>query len=515
MRRHGLLLAGLLVVLCLVPAWAKVSLPAVFDNDMVLQQGMAVPVWGWADPGEQVTVAMQGQKVTTTADATGNWLVRLAPLKVVSSDELVVTGTNTVTFKRVAVGEVWVASGQSNMQWPLNMVKNAAAELRAATDTDVREFAVKRTVALQPQQDCEGVWEPSNPKDAGMFSAVGYFFARQLHKDLGVPVGIIHTSWGGTPAESWTSRPVLEANADFRYMLTKWDNMMQGYAKGVLAMVQEQAKWQAAAEQALAAGQPLPMPPTPTPPEDPRKNPWLPAGLYNAMIEPVIPYAIRGAIWYQGESNAGRAYEYRTLFPAMIEDWRQAWGQGDFPFLFVQLANFMQTRPEPAESAWAELREAQLMTLGLRNTGMATIIDIGDANDIHPRNKQEVGRRLALWAEATTYGKKLEFSGPLYRAMAVEGDAIRLSFYHTIGGLKAKGGKLTGFAIAGEDRSFVWADARIDGNTVVVKSPQVARPVAVRYAWADNPICNLYNGAGLPASPFRTDDWPGLTAPKP
>jgi len=515
MKRTLALLLGLLLCGALAPAQATVKLATLFQDDMVLQQGMEVPVWGTAAPGEQVTVTIAGKQATAVADVNGQWMARLPALEAGMPFTMVATGSdNSDTCENVAVGEVWVASGQSNMQMPVSGVMNAQREIRAARYPGIREFGMPRTVSVTPRRECKGYWEPCNPKNVVNYSAVGYFFARQLHRDLGVPVGIIHTSWGGTPVESWISRPVLEAEPTFRYLTANWDAAMQNYAKAVLDNAKQMSAWQAAAEQALAAGQPLPMPPTPTVPDDPRNNPWLASGLYNAMIQPVVGYAIRGVIWYQGESNAGRAYEYRTLFPAMIENWRQAWGQGDFPFLFVQLANFMDTKPEPGESAWAELREAQLMALRLPNTGMATIIDIGDAKDIHPKNKQEVGRRLALWAEATTYGKRQEYSGPLYRSMEVEGDAIRLHFDHTGGGLKAKGKALTGFAIAGEDRRFVWAQARIEGDTVIVRSSQVAKPVAVRYGWADNPVCNLYNGAGLPASPFRTDDWPGITAPK-
>jgi len=338
---------------------------------------------------------------------------------------------------------------------------------------------------------------------------VAYFFGRELHKELNVPVGLIHTSWGGTPAEAWTRREVLEADADFAPILKRYDDAVAKYPQAMEQYKQKLAEWKQAVEKAKAEGK--------KPPRRPRApfgpgNPHAPAGLYNAMIAPLIPYGIQGAIWYQGESNAGRAYQYRTLFPAMIKNWRDDWGRGKFSFLFVQLANFMKTKPEPDESAWAELREAQSMTLALPNTGMAVIIDIGDAVDIHPKNKQDVGKRLALWPLAGIYGKKLVYSGPIYKSMKADGNSIILSFDHAGGGLVAKGdGQLKGFSIAGADRKFVWADAKIEGNTVVVSSEKVSDPVAVRYAWADNPVCNLYNKEGLPATPFRTDDWPGVT----
>jgi sialate O-acetylesterase len=321
---------------------------------------------------------------------------------------------------------------------------------------------------------------------------VGYFFGRELHQKLDVPVGLIHTSWGGTAAEVWTSKRTLDATELLKPMVENYTKRMESYEKQMAGLKE-------AAEKAKAEGKPAPKAPN---------KPMMPSCLYNGMIANVLPYGIRGAVWYQGESNASRAKEYQTLFPAMIKNWREDWGQGDFPFGFVQLANYMTRREQPADSAWAELREAQTMTLSLPKTGMAVIIDIGDAKDIHPKNKQDVGKRLALWAQSQVYGKDVVYSGPMYESMKVEDGKVRVSFKHTGGGLEAKGGKLAGFAVAGEDRTFVWADATVDGKTVVVCSEKVAKPVAVRYAWADNPDCNLYNKEGLPASPFRTDDWP-------
>ena len=303
---------------------------------------------------------------------------------------------------------------------------------------------------------------------------------------------------------------MLESDPDFAPILKRYDDAVSRYPQARKEYEQKLAEWKQAVEKAKAEGTNPPR--RPGAPFGPG-SPYEPAGLYNAMIAPLIPYGIQGAIWYQGESNAGRAYQYRKLFPDMIKNWRQDWGEGQFPFLFVQLANFMKTRPEPGDSAWAELREAQLMTLSLPNTGMAVIIDIGEADDIHPKNKQDVGKRLALWALAKTYGKDIVYSGPIYKSMKVDDGKIILSFDHVGGGLIAKGDEqLKGFAIAGADRKFVWADAKIEGDTVVVSSENVSEPVAVRYAWADNPVCNLYNKEDLPASPFRTDDWPGVTA---
>lgn len=494
-------------------AHADVALPAVIGDHMVLQQGMNIPIWGTAGPGENVVITIAGQQVQTTADENGKWTVSLNPLEYGGPFTLRVTGSNSIVVHDVLVGEVWVCSGQSNMQMAVSRVNNAEKEIAEADFPNIRFFTVPRTVSDKPLDDTTGSWTACTPQTVPGFSAVGYFFGRELHKTLGVPVGLIHTSWGGTPAEAWTSLPALSAVPELRQLAQDWDERILAYPKALADYQKAHAQWEKAAQKARAEG--TKVPPEPKAPQNPATSPWRPAGLFNGMISPLIPFAIRGAIWYQGESNANRAYHYRTLFPTMIRDWRKHWGEGDFPFLFVQLANFMARKREPTESAWAELREAQLMTLALPNTGMAVIIDIGEANDIHPRNKQDVGKRLAAWALGTTYGKDVVISGPLYDSMTIEGNRIRLRFKHVDGGLVAKGGRrLKGFAIAGEDRKFYWAHAKIDGDTVVVRSFRVPKPVAVRYAWADNPECNLYNAAGLPASPFRTDDWPGVTAPK-
>jgi len=492
-------------------AFADVRLARIFSDHAVLQRGKPVPVWGTAEPGEKVTVEFRGQKISTVAGDTGEWRVTLKPMPAGGPFQMTVRGNNTVVLNDVLVGEVWVASGQSNMEWPVALSNNAEQEIAQANNPQIRLFVVPKAVADRPLKDLSGgAWQPCTSETVRNFSAVGYFFARELQRALKVPVGVIETAWGGTPAESWTSKPTLMAHPSLRYLLENWQRAEVDYPQALENYQKQLAEWERAAAQARAEGKPEPK--KPDPPQEPRTNPWKPSGLFNAMIAPIVPYAIQGAIWYQGESNAGRAYEYRTLFPAMIQDWREAWAQGDFPFLFVQLANFMAAKPEPGESAWAELREAQLMTLSLPKTGMAVAIDIGDANDIHPRNKQDVGKRLALNALAIAYGKKVVYSGPIYERMKREGNAIRLYFKHVDGGLTTLNGEpLKGFAIAGADRKFVCAEARIDGNTVVVSSPQVPEPVAVRYAWADNPVCNLYNRAGLPASPFRTDDWPGVT----
>ena len=496
-------------------ARADVKLSPMFGDHMVLQQGAPVPVWGTAAAGEQVTVTVGAQKATATADELGKWQVKLQPLTAGGPLDVTVAGKNTVTLRDVLVGEVWVCSGQSNMEWNVNLSGNPEQERAAANYPSIRMFTVKKAIAGKPAQTLEGSWEVCSPKTVGNFSAVGYFFGRELHKALNVPVGLVHTSWGGTPAEAWTERSALEADGDLKPMLDRWQGQMAQFNERLGRIPQLVEKWKGEAEQAEAQGRPVP-PMINLLPQDPRSSPHRPSGLYNAMIAPVVPYAMRGAIWYQGESNAGRAEQYRKLLPAMIKTWRTAWGQGDFPFLIVSLSNFMAVAPEPGDSDWAELREAQAMTAANDpSSGLAMAIDIGDANDIHPKNKQEVGRRLALAALAKTYKRNVPYSGPVYASMSVEGDKAVLKFKHADNGLAAKDGELKGFAIAGEDRKWVWAEAKVQGaDTVVVRSDKVSKPVAVRYAWANNPVCNLYNGAGLPAVPFRTDDWPGVTAGK-
>jgi sialate O-acetylesterase len=349
----------------------------------------------------------------------------------------------------------------------------------------------------------------------GGFTAAGYFFGRELYRNLQVPIGLIHCSWGGSSCETWVKRSLLEADPQYRGLLDQWDRVCATYdpEKAKAAYQVQLAKWKKTVEAAKAAGTAAPR--QPRAPGDPRTGQHRPANLYNGMLLPVLPFAIRGVIWYQGETNAGRAYQYRSLFPLMIKNWRDDWKQGDFPFYFVQLANFRAVKPEPSDSDWAELREAQTMTLKVPHTGQAVIIDIGDAVDIHPKNKQDVGKRLALWALAKDYGRDVVYASPMYKSMTTKGSRVTISFDHACVGLTTKDGTdAKGFAIAGADKKFFWADAKIVGDTVVASSPQVLQPVAVRYAWADNPVCNLYSKAGLPVCPFRSDDWPGITKGK-
>jgi len=506
-----LIVFGVLLLVNAGAALADVKLPAVISDNMVLQRNKKLSIWGWAEPGEEVMVSVSWHRMrwAVTAGDNGKWVFKMNSPKMGGPYEMTFSGKNTITLKNIMVGEVWVCSGQSNMQMAVKSSANAEQEIAAADYPDIRLFTVERKVAEQPQSDCVGNWTLCSPQTVPDFSAVAYYFGRELHKELDVPIGLIHTSWGGTPAEAWTRRGVLKEESDFAPILERYEDAVAKYPQAMEEHKQKVEEWKKAVEKAKAEGERTPRRPgTPLGPG----HPHSPSGLYNAMIAPLIPYGIGGAIWYQGESNASRAYQYRKLFGRMIQNWRKDWGQDKFAFLFVQLANFMAVKPEPADSAWAELREAQLMTLALPNTGMAVIIDIGDANDIHPKNKQDVGRRLALWALARTYGKELVYSGPIYKSMRIEGEKIVMQFDYVGGGLVAGGGgPLKGFAIAGADRKFVWADGKIDGDSVVVSSSEVSEPVAVRYAWADNPVCNLYNKEGLPASPFRTDDWPGIT----
>jgi sialate O-acetylesterase len=510
--------AVLAVMIASSVATADVKLQPLFGDNMVLQRDMKVPVWGTAAPGEAVTVTISGQRAEAAADKDGKWMVRLAPMKAGGPFELTVAGKNTLTIKNVMVGEVWMASGQSNMEFTMAGVLNAAEEAAAATDPRIRMFTVGKAMDDKPREELGGQWVACDPKTVVGFSAVGYFFAREVMKKEDVAVGIINNAWGGQPIEPFMVPGLIEKDPQAAFIAEP----MKAYDAAYPAMKEAHEKSLAAYRQTvgkfLENGVVPPYePPAPMSPHDARNTYGL---IYHGMIAPVAPYAIRGAIWYQGESNAlgGRtnAFTYRKLQAEMIREWRSAWQEGDFPFLFVQLANFMGRPPQPVDSVWAELRESQTATLAMSpNTGMAVAIDIGDGADIHPKNKQEVGRRLGLAARALAYGEKVVYSGPIYDSMTVEGDKVRLKFKHVGEGLAARGEKLVGFAVAGDDRKFVWADAKIDGETVVVSCPAVARPAAVSYAWCDNPECNLYNKEGLPASPFRTDNWPRTTEPKP
>lgn len=495
---------GMVVVFSVSMVRADVSLPKIFSENMVLQQGKAIPVWGWADPGETVVVQIGKRKEKTVADANGNWNLTLRSMKAGGPYPVKITGNNTIEFHNVLVGEVWLCGGQSNMQWSVEASDNAVQEKAAAVYPQIRLYTVERTIAGKPQKDTNGAWVECSPETVGGFSSVGYFFGRDLHRHLKVPVGLISSNWGGTPAESWTSHEKLVAIEVCKPILERWDKSIADFKSSVAKYEKDFQQWLKDSNQADAEGKPIPA--APTLGNDPRRNPHWASSLYNAMIAPLVPYGMQGAIWYQGESNAPRAYQYRDLFAGMIEDWREQWNDS-LTFLFVQLANFT-VKGQPA-GAWPELREAQTMALRLPKTGMAVTIDIGNPTDIHPKNKQEVGRRLSLAACAISYGEKLIYSGPMYQSLRIEENRIRLTFNSIGSGLIAGDGKpeLKGFTIAGEDRKFYPAKAKIEGDTVLVYSEDVPRPVAVRYAWADDPQNSLYNREGLPASPFRTDDW--------
>ena len=502
---------SLLLVVGAPLASADVTLPAMFSDHMVLQRGAEVPVWGRADAGEEVKVSLAGQTKTATAGGDGTWSVRLGALEAGGPLQLVVQGKNRIEVADVLVGEVWLRSGQSNMAMTVSRSKDFEQEQAAAEHPQIRMFTVARETAETPQEACKGEWQVCSPQTVGNFSATAYFFGRELHRRLNVPVGLINSSWGGTPVQAWTSLPVQQAEPKLAAMLDSWKQQIAGWDPDAARERYEKqlARWKKAAAGAKAEGKQPPR--RPQAPVDPRKSPHRPASLYNGMIAPLAPFALRGAIWYQGESNAGgpQANLYGLQLSTMIRHWRQLWQAGDFPFLWVQLPNYRAVQQQPVEtSGWVIVQEEMRKTLAVPNTGMAITIDIGEADDIHPKNKQEVGRRLALWALGTTYGEPIVYSGPLYKSAKPEDGRIVVEFDHAGEGLKTRdGGPVKGFAIAGEDRSFVWADARIEGNRVIVSSAAVKQPVAVRYAWASNPVCNLVNSADLPASPLRSDDW--------
>lgn len=456
---------GVSLLAITVAARATVQPSSLFSDHMVLQKGVAVPVWGRADEGEKISVRFNGQVVSTVAK-NGKWMVKLAPLPYVTTpQEMTITGKNTVSIKDILVGEVWLCSGQSNMERQLGLrsgqppVTNWEKERYAANYPMIREYYVPLKYAADKVEDVHEKWTVCSPKTVSDFSAVGYFFARDLYKRINVPVGIIFSAFGGTPAEDWTSKAALEGNPELTDLVKNYDKVVAGY----------------------------------------RPPGKLMNGLYNGMIYPLIPYAIKGVAWYQGEANNDRPKQYEVILPNMIRNWRTDFGQGDFPFLIVQIAPYKDMTPE--------IREAQLkVSQQVKNTALIVTTDCGDANDIHPSHKQPVGERLALAASGLVYHHKIEYSGPLLTSYSVKGDSATLIFSHAGKGLRAKGsGALSGFTIAGADKKFVPADAVIRGNKVIVHSSDVSRPVAVRYGWANVPDGNLYNSADLPASPFRTD----------
>jgi len=654
-----LLLVLLVLISCESPGNPAKNLKVspLFTDNMVLQQKQNIHIWGKANPDGEVTITFQNQNKKAIADKEGRWKADLSPVPAGGPYELTIKGEKTYTIHNVMVGEVWVCSGQSNMEMPVSgdwaKVNNDKEEVANANHPDIRLFQVDKVMANTPQEELESSgWKVCSPETISNFSAVAYFYGRYLQKELNVPVGLIQTAWGGTVVEAWMSGKSLKEFPDFKEIVSVIENDKSTEEEKLIQAKKELNEWPDKIEKilktegtlnhayqdadyktedwklmklpalwedqgldidgvvwfskeinipsswkgkdlklslggindyditwfngkrvgrgtdvaiqrvynipasivntgknritvqvldignvgglygpvknmkiftknnsiSLAGNWKYKIDPIKLNinklPDKPNQNSGVnrPSVLYNAMIHPLLPYSIKGAIWYQGESNAERAYQYRDLFSAMIKNWRNDWGEGDFPFYFVQLANFKKAEALPKDDSWAELREAQNMALKLPNTGVAIIIDIGNAKDIHPKNKQEVGKRLALNALANTYHKNIPYSGPMYQSMAIKGNKIIVHFDHVYQGLKTKNNEeIQGFAIAGKDRKFVWAKAKIEGDTVIVWNSQISNPVAVRYAWAANPVCNLYNSEYLPASPFRTDQWKGKT----
>jgi sialate O-acetylesterase len=527
--RHHPLVCVLIPLLALCGSLrADVKPSALFSEGAVLQQGVPIPVWGTARAGEKVTVRLNEQEATTTAGKNGKWMVHLPPREAGGPFVMTISGNNTVTIGDVLVGEVWVAVGQSNMDFGLGGASNADTEIPLAKYPKLRFFSVGHKNAVIPQTELEGHWVGCSPEIAGRFSAVSYFFGRDIHKMRSVPVGMIVSSWCGTPGQAWSSLDALQKDPQLATYADVAQRLASGYPHAARMYPQRFAKyweaftkwndrygkpydnnlkaWVSESEKAKTEGAPVPPQPIPgayppLPPESldaDESMPKTPAVLFNGMIAPLIPYAIKGMIWYQGEGNAHKALEYQTLFPCLIADYREKWQRGNFPFLFVQIA--------PCDRMVPEIREAQFLTLGKSpNTAMAVITDVGEAKNIHPKKKEPVGVRLALAARALAYGESIEYSGPLFQSMKIEGNRAILTFGHTGNGMVAKEGEIKGFIIAGADGKFVSAKAGIVGDTIVVSSPEVATPVAVRYGWDNVPDVNLYNKEGLPASPFRTD----------
>lgn len=485
---------------------ADLKLPAMFSDSMVIQRDQPVKVWGWATPGNEVQVAINDQKKIATADADGRWTTQLAAMTAGGPHTITIIGNeSTLTVKDVMVGEVWLCSGQSNMAMTVSRSNNPKQESASATHPQIRMFKVGSGHSLEPQETCSGTWTVCSPETVGGFSATAYFFGRRLHKELNVPIGLINSSVGGTSVESWTSMPAQSAVASIKPRLDAWKAEDDAFDEGAATARYEKAL--AAWKEKQAAKKAVPKKPQLA--SRPRNDRNYPANLFNGKINPLVGYTIKGAIWYQGENSSGRGFShlYGDQLATLIKDWRDRWGQGNFPFGWVQLPNFRAPQTQPAQTdGWVLVQEGMLKTLALPHTGMAVTIDVGDAKDIHPKDKQSVGHRMAQWALADVYGQDVIAMGPIYSAAKIDGDKVIVEFDYA-DGLHTKDNKVKGFAIAGADRKFVHATAKIDGNRVVVSSPDVSQPVSVRYAWAANPVVSLYNAAEIPASPFRTDNW--------
>ncbi len=508
----------LLFVLTLVPLLrAELRLPAIIGDHMVLQQKQANPIWGWDNPGTKVSANFAGQSYEATAGADGKWTLSLAPAPANSTPQsLTVSGTSTRTIQDILIGEVWMCSGQSNMGFNLKAEYNGDLEAAAANFPNLRLIKVPNVGTQDLKTDFKGAWSVSPPDSAARISAVGFIYGRYLHQILGVPVGLIDNAWSGSAAEAWVRRETLENDPRFKDVIAGTVKREQDIQSGKAKADYEAAlvTWNEAVAKAKLENK--------TPPRAPQKvEAWLsgnarPGNIFAGVLNPTLGYGIKGVIWYQGESNASRASAYATLFPFLIEQWRKEWKQGDFPFYWVQLADFMVEKALPGESAWAELRETQTQTLKVPNTGQAVIIDVGEGRDIHPRNKYAVAARLVRWALVKDYGMKLPYRSPEYTSHVVEEGKVLLSFDCFGSGLRAFDvEEVRGFAICGQDKVWHWAKGVIKGkDKVEVSCPEVAAPLAVRYAWADNPVCNLYTTDGLPVTPFRTDDFEMTTKPK-
>ncbi len=484
---------------------SALELPNIFSDHMVLQRDQPNRVWGHAAADEKIVASFAEQNHETTADAEGNWSLTLDPVAAGGPFQLKIRGGEAggreVVIDDVLVGEVWICSGQSNMEWPVAAANDADLEQLTANHPQIRMINFPNVGTQQPVwSHANSNWMVCTPENVSQFSAVGYFFGRQLHQTLNVPVGLVNNSWGGSACEAWVDRSLLDGDDRFAGMSQRWADAEAKLAEleALTTRSEEQEKQLNQMRGQMGGNQ-------------------RPGNLYNGILKSHLGYGIRGAIWYQGESNAGRAWQYRELFPLMISSWRKEWGQGDFPFYWVQLADFKQESAGPQDSDWAELREAQTMTLDrLENCGQAVIIDVGEGKDIHPKNKVDVGRRLARIALARDYGISVAWQSPRFESLEVAGGKAVLKFRHADAGWRPFDvGNPVGFTVAGEDKVFHSASAKfLDDGRVEVWSDAVSAPVAVRYAWADNPVCNMYSKSGLPLTPFRTDDWPGVTANK-
>lgn len=515
------ILTTLLAALALT-ARAELKLPAIIGDNMVLQQQLANPIWGWDAPGTDVIVKFAGQTKTAKAGADGKWTVKLDPVPANAKPATIsIQGSSAKELQNVLVGEVWICSGQSNMQWNVGSSWDADLEIATAKYPNIRLISVPQVGTQEPQKDFNGAWKECSPETVGGFSAVGFFYGRVLHKMLDVPVGLINNAWGGSAAEAWVRRDLLEKDPRFKLLMTNAKNneifLTSDAAKKKYDT--DLANWKKQADEAKAAGKPFTVR-APQAPEGWLRGNARPGNIYNGVLLPAIGYGIKGAIWYQGESNAGRAYEYASLFPFMIQDWRDEWKQGDFPFYWVQLADFMAEKTDAEQataSQWAELRESQTKTQNaIPNGGQAVIIDLGEANDIHPKNKRDVAERLARWALVKDYGMKLPYRSPEFKSAEFNGGKAIVTldtFGSTLRTVDVS--EVKGFVVCGEDKKWTWADAKIIGkDKLEVSAKGVAKPIAVRYAWSDNPICNLYTTDGLPVTPFRSDDFEMITKPK-